>query len=114
MINSAVTKLSFSWVEIKHLGAVLPCLQICPSCSNSNFSWRGECNKCGKARPEGAPVVQQQPGALPAQLPNVPLKPGDWSCSAWLHFLLLLCRRACVYRHLTMGGGALLTLAVWF
>ncbi|GAB4817432.1 hypothetical protein N2152v2_004478 [Parachlorella kessleri] len=55
---------------------------ICPSCSNSNFSWRTECNKCGKARPEGAPVVQQQPGALPAQLPNVPLKPGDWSCSS--------------------------------
>jgi hypothetical protein len=52
---------------------------VCPSCSNNNFAWRGECNKCGKAKPEGAAVV----GPQISQQPNVPVKPGDWACGGW-------------------------------
>ena len=68
------------WVGIRHLDTVLPCLQICPSCSNTNFSWRGECNKCGKARPEDAPTVG--PPSHLSSMPGVQLdshaRPGDW------------------------------------
>ena len=51
----------------------------CPnaSCGNVNFAYRGQCNRCGAARPAGAGAG----GVGKNDKPNGIFGPDDWTCS---------------------------------
>eukprot|EP00958_Prasinococcus_capsulatus_P008201 scaffold781_cov394-Prasinococcus_capsulatus_cf.AAC.24 len=53
----------------------------CPKCKNTNFAWRGNCNRCGTQREGGGPGGRGRGRAVPDQRgPPGLFSADDWTC----------------------------------